>query len=104
EAKVQYFPDRVPLLEALKADKISATVMSVSDLTLAMRHDPGLQAGLFLGDPGSAGWAVRKSDPVLRQALDEYLGDIRKGPSWSRLVVKYFGEDALSVLGRAARK
>ena len=28
------------------------------------------------------------------------LDNLRKGPSWSRLVVKYFGEKALSVLGR----
>ena len=39
---------------------------------------------------------------VLQRALDEYVGNVRRGSSWSRLVVKYFGDQALSVLGRSA--
>jgi hypothetical protein len=45
-------------------------------------------------------WAVRKQDGVLREELDAYLGNVRRGPSWSRLIIKYFGDQALSVLGR----
>jgi len=37
----------------------------------------------------------------LRRALDSYLTSLRKGTSYSRLIVKYFGNDALRVLGRA---
>ena len=44
---------------------------------------------------------MRKSDPALRQALNAYLKDLRNSPAWSRIIVKYFGEDALAVLGRA---
>ena len=29
-----------------------------------------------------------------------YLGNVRRGPSWSRLLVQYFGDQALQVLGR----
>jgi hypothetical protein len=75
----------------------------VSGLTLAMKRDPALQAGLLLGEPGSAAFAVRRKDVHLREALDDYLGSIRLSPSWSRLVVKYFGESALEVLGRARK-
>jgi polar amino acid transport system substrate-binding protein len=89
------------LLSALRDGKIDATVMSISDFTLAARRYPGLQGGLFLGPESHAGWALRKEDTRLRAALDEYLENLRKGASWSRLVVKYFGEQALSVLGRA---
>jgi len=99
-AKTEFFPDRDVLLAALKEGRITATVMTVSDFTLAARRDPDLVAGPFVGPAGSAGWAVRKSDVQLKAALDQYLDNFRKGPSWSRLVVKYFGEQALAVLGR----
>jgi ABC-type amino acid transport substrate-binding protein len=66
-----------------------------------MRKDPDLQAGLLLGAPGHAAFAVRKDAPELQRALDDYLGNLRKTGSWSRLVVKYFGNDALAILGRA---
>lgn len=89
------------LLSALRDGKIEATVMSISDFTLAAKRYPGLQAGVFIGTAGSAGWAIKKGDAQLKAALDRYLDNLRKGPSWSRLVVKYFGEQALSVLGRA---
>lgn len=89
------------LLEALRAGKVTATVMSISDFTLAAKRYPGLQGGVFVGAPGSAAWGIRKEDLKLKAALDEYLEAFRKSPSWSRLVVKYFGEQALSVLGRA---
>ena len=99
--KADSFDDRDQLLQALRDGKIGATVMSISDFTLATKRFPGLQGGLVLGDAGRAGWAVRKEDTQLKAALNEYLDNLRKGPSWSRLVVKYFGEQSLSVLGRA---
>jgi hypothetical protein len=43
---------------------------------------------------------VRKSNPDLRQALDAYLADLRRSAGWSRLLVEYFGDDALTALGR----
>jgi ABC-type amino acid transport substrate-binding protein len=99
-SKTELFPDRDVMLAALKDGRITATVMTVSDFTLAAKRDPDLVAGPFLGPATSAAWGVRKSDAQLRAALDVYLDNFRKGPSWSRLVVKYFGEQALAVLGR----
>ena len=78
--------------------------MSVADLILSLRRDPDLQAGLLLGEPGSSAWGLRKEDTQLKAALNEYLRAFRQGPSWSRLVVKYFGDDALAVLGRTGEK
>jgi ABC-type amino acid transport substrate-binding protein len=92
--------DMNALLAELKSGKVQATVMALSDGTLAVRRDPALQIGLFLGAPGHSAFAVRKQDPELRRALDSYLTSLRKGTSYSRLIVKYFGNDALRVLGR----
>lgn len=98
---MELFPDRNVMLDALKDGRITASVMTVSDFTLATKPYPGLQGGVFVGPPTAAAWGVRKSDVSLHAALDEYLSNFRKSPSWSRLVVKYFGDSALSVLGRA---
>ncbi len=97
---METYGDRNQMLEALKEGRITASVMTVSDFTLAAKKNPGLVGGLFLGEPTSAAFAVRKSDAQLLQALNDYLGNFRKSPSWNRLVVKYFGESALAVLGR----
>ncbi len=101
ESKAKGFKDTEPMLRALEAGSITATTMSISDFTLAAKRRPGLQAGVFVGAAGSAAWGVRQGDTKLKAAFDEYLINMRRGPSWNRLVVKYFGEKALSVLGRS---
>ncbi len=100
-SKLVDLPDMKAILLALRNRKITAAVVSLADLTLALRSDPDLQAGMFLGPPGSAAWGVRKADPELRRALDQHLENSRKTGSWSRLVVKYYSADALKVLDRA---
>jgi ABC-type amino acid transport substrate-binding protein len=102
-ASLKTFPEMGPLLEALCSGRIGAAVMSVSDATLGLRQEPRLRPGVLLGRPESAAWGVRKTDPALLKALDEYLGNARRGQTWSRLAVKYFGNDALTILGRASR-
>jgi len=103
-AKTQSFDEIEPILDALKVGRIGATVMSVSDFTLAAKRHPGLQMGLLLGHPEHQAWGVRKEDTELAKAMNRYIENLRKTPSWSRLVVKYFGEQALNVLGRAHGK
>jgi len=44
---------------------------------------------------------VRKGDTEMRRALDEYIENLRRTPTWSRLVVRYFGEKAPEVLKKA---
>jgi polar amino acid transport system substrate-binding protein len=94
------FPDRDDVFAALADGRITATVMTTTDFLLATRLHPELQGGLALGGRGSAAWAVRSDDADLLAALDEYLSNYRAGSSWSRLVVKYFGDKALAALGR----
>jgi ABC-type amino acid transport substrate-binding protein len=87
-------------VEALRAGRATATVTDVLDFLLQRRRDRDLQAGMTLGEVLSSAWAVRKTDIQLRRALDAYLSALRSSPNWSRLLVKYFGEDAPAVLGR----
>jgi ABC-type amino acid transport substrate-binding protein len=85
-------------IEAIRVGHADATVSGVVDFFLQRRLHPELEAGLALGEPMSSAWAVRKSTPELRQALDAYLVQLRKGPNWSRLLVQYFGDDAPAIL------
>jgi ABC-type amino acid transport substrate-binding protein len=100
EAQVEYFADTEPLLKALAAGRVQAAVMTISDYTLATVRHPDLEAGVFVGEASRAAWGLRRQDAKLKADLDAYLENLRSGASWSRLIVKYFGEKALSVLGR----
>ena len=41
---------------------------------------------------------AQRDDSAARAALDEYIANLRRTPSWNRLVVKYFGDVALEIL------
>jgi ABC-type amino acid transport substrate-binding protein len=100
-AQVESVAELGDALGGLRAGRFDATVVSLLDASLAIRKDPTLQAGLYLGTPGRACYAVGKKDVELLKALDEYLANLRRTGSWGRLAVKYFGSDALAILGRA---
>lgn len=87
-------------LVALRSGKATAAIIDVVDYLQQRRRNPDIQLGLSLGAAQSSAWGVRKSDPELRRALDAYLTEFRRHPGWSRLLVKYFGDDALLVLGQ----
>jgi len=96
--------DSIPsggLPAALKAGPVTAIVLGIENAITERRKDPALQVGVFLGPPGALAWAVRKEDRALLAALDEYLGRVRRTSTWSRLVVKYFGDEAPEILKRA---
>ena len=89
------------LLVALKARRVGAAVMTVVWGILERKRDPELQLGLFIGAPGAVGFGVRKDSPLLLAALDAYVTNLRRTATWSRLVVKYFGENALEILQKS---
>jgi ABC-type amino acid transport substrate-binding protein len=99
-SRTQTFGELEAVVSALKAGRIGATVLSVSDFTLASKRHPGLRMGVVLGRPEHQAWGIRKEDTELAKAMNLYIENLRKTNSWSRLVIKYFGEQALSVLGR----
>jgi ABC-type amino acid transport substrate-binding protein len=103
-AQVVKVDDAAEAFASLREGKATATVLDLVDFFFERRKDPALEMGMTLGDTLSSSWGVRKSDPALREALNAYLRDLRKSQTWSRLIVKYFGEDALAVLGRAETK
>ena len=89
------------LPDALKSGQVGAVVLGVENAISAQRADPALELGVFLGPPTSLAYAVRKGDGQLLKALDDYIENLRRTPTWSRLVVKYFGEMAPDVLKKA---
>jgi polar amino acid transport system substrate-binding protein len=94
------FDDGDRAIEALRSGTITATVRPISEFALSAKRVKGLHAGIVVGPSGRVAWAVRKEDASLRAALDEYLSNARRAASWNRLLVKYFGDQALDVLGR----
>jgi ABC-type amino acid transport substrate-binding protein len=97
--------DEVPaggLSDALRSGRVTAVVWGLEQAITAARTDPDIQLGVYLGPPGSLAYGVRREDPQLKEALDAYIQNVRRTPTWSRLVVKYFGENAPEVL-RTAR-
>jgi ABC-type amino acid transport substrate-binding protein len=96
--------DEVPstgFAEALKSGRVTALIDGVEDALLLQRADPEIELGLFVGEPQSIAFGVRKDCPALRGVLDEYVSNLRRSPTWNRLVVKYFGAAAADVLKRA---
>jgi membrane-bound lytic murein transglycosylase F len=87
--------------DALRSGRVVAVVDGVEDALLLQKADPSLQLGMFLGPPGSMAFGVRKDAPALRDALSQYIGNVRKTATWGRLVVKYFGTSAADVLKKA---
>lgn len=87
--------------EALRSSRISAAVWGVESAIAAQRDDPQLELGMFLGPPRSLAYALRKDQPKLLGALNDYVDNLKRTPTWSRLVVKYFGESAPEILKKA---
>jgi polar amino acid transport system substrate-binding protein len=87
-------------IEALRTGGIDATIRPISEFALSAKRVKGLRAGMVVGPSGKVAWGVRKEDARLLRALDDYLGNARRAATWNRLLVKYFGDQALDVLGR----
>ena len=79
----------------------STVVLGIENAISAQRRDPELQLGVFVGPPSSLAYGVRKEDTALLAALSEYVTNLRRTPTWNRLVVKYFGASAPEVLRKA---
>ena len=73
--------------EILESGKVTTLVDGVEDALLLQQADPAIQIGSFLGAPESLAFAVGKDSPQRRQALDGYLSNFRRTPSWNRLLV-----------------
>jgi ABC-type amino acid transport substrate-binding protein len=95
------FADTPALMAGLKSGAVDALVMSAVWAMVEQKRDPELELGLFLGQPTSVGYAVRRDQPLLRAALDQYVANVRRTPTWSRLVVKYFGERGVEILRKS---
>lgn len=90
--------------QALKEGRITAGVDGIEAALIASASSPDLQIGLFLGQPASLAYGVRKDDGQLLKALNEYVANVRRTPTWSRLAMKYFGASAPEILKKARGK
>jgi len=96
--------DSIPtggIRQALKEGRITAGVDGIEAALIASARDPELQIGLFLGRPASLAYGVRKEDGQLLAALNEYVANVRRTTTWSRLAMKYFGASAPEILKKA---
>ena len=92
------------LPDALRAGRVDVAVDGLEAALSAMAKDADLQLGVFLGEPSSLAYGVRHEDQALLKALNEYISNLRRTSTWSRLVVKYFGESAVELLTKARRR
>jgi ABC-type amino acid transport substrate-binding protein len=98
--------DTIPpggLPAALRAGEVTAVVLGTESAIAAIREDSEIELGMFLGAPSSLAYGVRKEDAALLRELDEYIDNLRRTATWSRLVVKYFGASSLEILQKARR-
>lgn len=86
---------------AMKSGQVTACVIGVENAIADQRADPEIQIGAFLGPRASLAFGLRKQDAELKRALDGYVTNLRRTPTWNRLVVKYFGGAAIEILRRA---
>jgi membrane-bound lytic murein transglycosylase F len=86
---------------AMRSGQVTACVIGVENAIADQRADPEIELGLFVGPKASLAFGVRKEDVELKRALDDYVTNVRRTPTWNRLVVKYFGDAAVEILRRA---
>jgi ABC-type amino acid transport substrate-binding protein len=103
-AQITTFERADEVLRALHSGSVNASVVVLSEYLSSRRTEPELEAGLFLGPRVSAAWGVRLGDAELKGALDAYLALKKQSMGFSRLVVKYFGADAMVILDRATSR
>ena len=99
--------DQVPsggLPQALRSGRVTAAIEELAGAIILRRRDPEVQIGMFVGPAGSYAFGVRREDARLLESLNDYVLNLRKTPTWSRLVVKYFGEQAPEVLRKARER
>jgi len=87
--------------KALRAGTLTAGVDGIEAALVAKTKDPELRIDMFLGRPASLAWGVRKEDVKLHEALDQYVGNVRRTATWNRLVVRHFGSAAVEILKKA---
>ncbi len=89
------------VVDAIRSGRLQAGAWGLEDAIRERAKDPELELGIFVGPPDSLAYGARKTDARLLSELDGYISNMRRTPTWSRLVVKYFGEEALLILKRA---
>jgi ABC-type amino acid transport substrate-binding protein len=102
KVKIDYTAlEQKDLSAALKSGDITAAVWGLEGAIAAGNRDADLQIGLRLGPPASLAYGARKEDRELLAALDKHLDVLRKTGAWQKLVVRYLGASAPTILKRS---
>jgi peptidoglycan lytic transglycosylase F len=96
--RIEDLPPGVQMQDALRSGRTTAHVIGVERALIYTRDDAELEIGMTVGPPDELAWGVRKEDVQLRAALNAFLTNFRRTPSWNRLIVKYFGPAAPRIL------
>jgi len=100
-ASVVLFASPEAMLQGLRTGQCQAVVMATAWAVVAQLRDPNLLLGVQMGPTVSMAFGVRKDHPMLLAKLDKYVANVRRTPTWSRLLVKYFGESGPEILRRS---
>ena len=101
EGKIAYpeVPESYPLL--VERGEFPAGAWVLEAAMVWQQAHPGLQIGMFLGEPQSLAYGVPKGTPQLLAALNDHIRLVKQSGTWNRLTVEYFGAQAPAILKRA---
>ena len=78
------------LIEMVSKGKIRYTI---SDADMAKNNKTyfnNIHIALVVGHPQRSSWAVRKTNPALAKAIDQWFEDNRNAPQYKRILKRYF--------------
>jgi membrane-bound lytic murein transglycosylase MltF len=91
--------DAEALLEQVNTGNSPATVVDAyqAEFWSQIFPDIVLHPHLALRTDGQVGWAIRKGSPVLKQALDDFVGQRRLGTLTGNILLRRYTEDTTRV-------
>lgn len=101
--QVHNYADLTSLRKGFSSGQVDALVMTVGTAMLDARDDDAIELGGFIGARGAVAWGVKKGQRDLLTSLNAYITNVRRTATWSRLVAKYWGAEAMEILKRAQK-
>jgi membrane-bound lytic murein transglycosylase MltF len=94
------FLDDSDLLELVSSGGLPATVVYDYQAAFWSQVFPDLavQGDLIVRPDVSLGWAVRKGSPILREALDDFIGQTGQGTMLGNVLIRRYMQDTIRVM------
>lgn len=78
------------LIRQVSEGKIDYTVCDENLALINQVYFPNIDINTPISFPQRIAWAVRKNSPMLEQAVDEWLSDLKRGPTFNVIYNKYY--------------